>query len=103
MIVITAFISPYNDGREKAQATVKNRFHCVYIQADVETCIQRDPYGFWEKGKRGEIQNFTGIDAPYEVPENPQLIINTINYSIDECLIKLLDYVNVTFPLTSAR
>ena len=101
MIVIAACISPYGDDRERARVAAENRFHCVYIQADMDICKQRDPYGLWEKSRRGEIQNFTGVDAPYEVPENPQLIINTVDYSIEECVVQLLDYVKIEFALLS--
>ena len=97
MIVITAFISPYNDDRERARIAADNRFHCVYIEADVETCEQRDPYGLWKKVRRGEINNFTGVDAPYQVPENPDLVINTRQNSIDDCLSQLMEYALAQF------
>ena len=93
MVVITAFISPYSDDRDRARVASNNRFHCFYIEADVATCEERDPYGLWKKVRRGEIQNFTGVDAPYEVPESPDLVINTGDHSIDDCLTQLVEYV----------
>ena len=93
MVVITTFISPYSDDRERARVASNNRFHCFYIEADVATCEERDPYGLWKKVRRGEIQNFTGVDAPYEVPETPDLVINTGDHSIDDCLTQLVEYV----------
>ncbi|MFQ6027469.1 MAG: adenylyl-sulfate kinase [Dehalococcoidia bacterium] len=93
MIVIAAFISPYNEDRERARVAAGDRFHCVYIQADVATCEGRDPHGLWRMVRRGEISNFTGVDAPYEVPVNPELVINTRDYSIEQCVDQLLSYV----------
>ena len=63
-------------------------FHEVYVQADVETCEPRDLKGLY-KARKGEIPEFTGISAPYEVPENPELTLNTMIYSIDECVAQL--------------
>lgn len=103
MIVIAAFISPYEDDRERARAAAGNRFHCIYIEADAAICEERDPHGLWKKVRRGEISNFTGVDAPYEVPAYPQLVINTGKYSIDQCVDQLLDYVhaNLVEPVRS--
>jgi bifunctional enzyme CysN/CysC len=94
MIVISAFVSPYEEDRDRARAAVGNRFHCIYIDADAEICEERDPHGLWKKVRQGEISNFTGVDAPYEVPAYPELVINTGEYSIDQCVDQLLDYVN---------
>ncbi len=93
MIVIAAFISPYNADREQARTASSNQFHCVYIESDTETCERRDPHGLWERVRKGEIINFTGVDAPYEVPENPELVINTRDNSVDVCVTQLLEYV----------
>ena len=70
-IVLTAFISPYRADREVARGAALDAFHEIYIEADVETCEQRDPKGLYVKARRGEILDFTGISAPYEAPENP--------------------------------
>jgi bifunctional enzyme CysN/CysC len=93
MIVIAAFISPYHADRERARVAAGERFHCVYIESDVETCEKRDPYGLWERVRQGKIQNFTGVDAPYEVPIEPELVVNTRDCSVDECVDRLLEYV----------
>ena len=97
LIVISAFISPYNDDRERARSAVGGQFHCIYIQADTATCEARDPQGLWKKARQGEIKDFTGIDSRYEVPENPNLIIDTRRYSPEECVEKLLRYVEGHF------
>jgi len=94
MIVISAFISPYDEDRERARAAVGNRFHCIYIDADADICEKRDPHGLWKKVREGKISNFTGVDAPYEIPAYPELVINTGEYSIDQCVDQLVDYVN---------
>jgi bifunctional enzyme CysN/CysC len=93
MIVIAAFISPYHADREQARLAAGDRFHCVYIESDVETCESRDPYGLWQRVRQGKIQNFTGVDAPYEVPVNPELVVNTRDWTIEECVEHLLSYV----------
>jgi len=96
-IVISAFISPYNDDRAKARAVAGDRFHSVYIKADQQTCEMRDPYGLWKKARDGEIKDFTGVDSPYEVPENPDLVIDSQTYSAEECVEQLLEYVEAVF------
>lgn len=76
-IVISAFISPYEDDWARARAAAADRFHLVYLEADVATCESRDPNGLWSKARRGEISDFTGVDSPYEVPLSPDLVMNT--------------------------
>ncbi len=93
MIVITAFISPYRSDRHRARVAAANSFHSIYVKADVETCEKRDPKGLYKKARAGEIQEFTGISAPYEEPENADLVIDTTHKSIDESVALLLDYV----------
>ncbi len=78
MVVMTAFISPYKEDRNNVRKLLGDgEFIEVYVEADLETCEQRDPKGLYKKARSGEIKNFTGISAPYEAPENPELIINT--------------------------
>jgi bifunctional enzyme CysN/CysC len=97
IIVITAFISPYREDRELARSAGKDQFHEVYIEADLDTCEQRDPKGLYKKARRGEIPEFTGISAPYEAPENPALTLNTSELSIQAGLDMLIDYVENNF------
>ncbi len=93
MIVITAFIAPYEKDRLAARNAGGRKFHTVYIKADIETCEQRDVKGLYAKAKRGEIQDFTGISAPYEAPENPELTVDTTALSIEEAVTTLEHYV----------
>ncbi len=92
-IVITAFISPYRADREMARTAASGRFHEIYIRADLKTCETRDPKGLYRKAREGKISNFTGIDAPYEPPENPELIVDTQNNGIEMCIEQVIGYI----------
>jgi adenylylsulfate kinase len=75
---MTAFISPYREDRNSARNLMKNgEFIEVYVECDLEVCEQRDVKGLYQKAREGVIPEFTGISAPYEAPENPELVINT--------------------------
>ncbi|KOS63931.1 adenylyl-sulfate kinase [Lysinibacillus sp. FJAT-14222] len=90
-IVLTAFISPYREDRQVVRELVEaGEFLEVYVKCSVETCEKRDPKGLYKKARNAEIPNFTGISAPYEEPERPEIILNTENYSIDECVDQLV-------------
>ncbi len=93
LIVVTSLISPYAAERDKARAIVGQNFHEVHVQADLGTCEARDPKGLYAKARKGEIRNFTGIDAPYEAPEKADLVIDTSAQSPDAALAQLLRYV----------
>ncbi len=97
MVVITAFISPYAEDRRKARVAAPQMFHTVHIKAGVEACEQRDVKGLYKKARSGEIRDFTGVSAPYELPENPELVLDTERTGIDDCVTKLIDYVNKHF------
>ncbi|VUX46778.1 Adenylyl-sulfate kinase [Candidatus Defluviicoccus seviourii] len=99
-LVITAFISPYRADRDRVRMLAPGLFHEIFIEADLETCEQRDPKGLYAKARRGEIDEFTGISAPYEPPKLAELQVDTKAHSIEECLAKLTDYVSRTFVVT---
>ncbi len=99
MIAITAFISPYRSDRDRARAAAPEDFHEIHVKADVATCESRDPKGLYQKARSGEIKDFTGISAPYEAPETPGLVIDTAQFSIDECVAQLIAYVETKFSL----
>ncbi|MGE7112424.1 adenylyl-sulfate kinase [Lysinibacillus sp. NPDC047702] len=91
-IVLTAFISPYREDRQVVRALVEEgEFIEVYVKCSVETCEQRDPKGLYKKARNAEIPNFTGISAPYEEPENPEIILDTELNSIEVCVDQLTD------------
>lgn len=78
VITITAFISPYRKLRNFCRELAgKGRFLEIYTKASLETCEKRDPKGLYKKAREGIIKNLTGIDAPYEEPENPEIIVDT--------------------------
>jgi bifunctional enzyme CysN/CysC len=79
LIVICAFISPYRAEREMVRNLVaKDEFIEVFVDTPIEECVRRDPKGLYSKAKSGKIKNFTGIDAPYEVPTNPEIRLGTV-------------------------
>ena len=92
-VVITAFISPFAKDRAKALNTYKEDSHEIYLSCDLKTCEDRDPKGLYKKAREGKISDFTGIDSPYEVPNSPDLIIDTQNNSIDECEKSLMEFI----------
>lgn len=103
VIVITAFISPYRADRDRARAAAGHRFHEIYVKADLETCERRDPKGLYKRARAGEIKDFTGIDAPYEPPAEPEMVVDTGALSIDAAVEMLAAYVERTFALKTRR
>ena len=88
--VIASFISPYRDMRRKSREEIGN-FVEVFVKCPLEVCIERDTKGLYKKALRGEIKNFTGISHPYEEPENPEIVIETDKYSIEDCVRKVIN------------
>jgi bifunctional enzyme CysN/CysC len=99
MVVLTAFISPYRDDRRRARNAAPHVFHEVYVKAGVEACAARDPKGLYKKAKAGEIKEFTGISAPYEAPEAPELVIDTEHEGIEDCVARIADYIEAAVSL----
>ena len=102
MIAITAFISPYRADRQRARDAAKDAFHEIYVKADVSTCEGRDPKGLYKKARRGEIQEFTGISAPYEEPEVAELVVDTMTLAIEDSVRAVVDYVESNFAFSEA-
>jgi adenylylsulfate kinase len=91
-IAMTAFISPYREDRDIARALVPaGRFFEIYVEADLDVCEKRDPKGLYKKARAGEIKGFTGIDAPYEAPIKPELVVNTGTNDLKACAKTVLD------------
>jgi bifunctional enzyme CysN/CysC len=99
ILVITAFISPYKQDRDRIRVIAGDIFHEVFIEADLEICENRDPKGLYVKARNGEISDFTGISAPYEKPRNPELVIDTGEQGIGESTTKLLSYIDEKFSI----
>ena len=94
LIVITAFISPFKEERQLAKSLVlEENYFLVHVDCSVEKCEERDVKGLYKKARAGEIKNFTGIDSPYEVPENPNLIVNTEKESVNESVEKIFNAI----------
>ncbi len=93
LIVLAAFISPWRAGREKARLAAQGKFYEIYVHADLETCESRDPKGLYKKARAGLLSDFTGIDSPYEPPENPDLVLDTTRELPDSCLNTLVDHI----------
>ena len=90
VIVLASFVSPYREIRKYLREEIGS-FIEVYVKASPEECARRDVKGMWAKAKAGEIKNFTGHDDPYEEPENPELILNTEEESVEESTKKVLE------------
>jgi adenylylsulfate kinase len=94
IITMTAFISPYRKDREQARELIgSDRFIEIYCSASFDACADRDPKGLYKKALAGEIKNFTGLDAPYEKPENPQLVVPTHGLPIDASVDQVIAYL----------
>jgi len=94
IIVITAFISPFREDRRNVRKLLsRDDFIEIYCNASLETCEARDVKGLYKRARAGEIKNYTGIDSPYEEPISPELVVNTGNESLEESVIKVIDYL----------
>ncbi len=92
LIVLCSFISPYRRMRQFIRNLVPvNKFKEIFVKADLETCKTRDPKGLYEKAINGSISDFTGISAPYEAPENPEVYIDTDMLTITESVNLILE------------
>jgi len=88
--VLATFVSPYRERRKKTREEIGD-FVEIYTRCPVEVCIQRDAKGMYKKALAGEIKDFTGVDDPYEEPEDPELILDTDKESIEESVRRVLD------------
>lgn len=94
VVTLSAFISPYRADRRRARAIAREDgcvFVEVYVDAPIEVCERRDPKQLYKKARAGEIRQFTGIDAPYEVPEAPEIVVHTADQSVAESVAAILD------------
>ncbi len=98
VFVVTAFISPYRADREMARAIIgEERFIETHVAAELEICEKRDPKGLYKKARAGQMNDFTGISAPYEAPANPALTLNTGTLTVAETLDEILRHLAPRF------
>ena len=94
LIIISAFISPFHADREMVREIVgEERFTEVFINCPLDVCEKRDTKGLYKKARQGFIRDFTGINSPYEIPENPDLVVHTHKETVDESLSKIINHV----------
>ena len=92
VIAITAFISPFNKDRNLVrQLLLQGDFIEIFCKASLETCELRDVKGLYKRARSGEVKNYTGIDSPYEAPDNPELVIDTGSESLEESVAKVVN------------
>ena len=104
VLVLTAFISPYREDRARARALLPpGAFLEVFVDAPLELCERRDPKGLYRKARAGEIAEFTGVSAPYESPDAPELRVATGTRPLDACVADLLGFLESRGTIPAAR
>jgi adenylylsulfate kinase len=92
VITLAAFISPTNEIRKQAMSIIgEENFVEIFVNPPLDVCEQRDTKGLYEKARRGEIKNFTGISSPFEAPEKPTLNLDTSAYTVEESVAKIVE------------
>jgi len=90
-LTLCTFVSPYQEDRDRVRSLIPDdRFFEVHVACDIEVCKERDPKGLYEKAEKGEIANFTGISAPYEEPESPEVVVHSDTDDVDACVDQLV-------------
>lgn len=101
IVVLGSFISPYRKGREEIKQIVgEDNFIEVFMNTSLEECERRDVKGLYKKARAGEINLFTGISAPYEIPENADIVINTEEMSVEDAADKVIEAIKQKLKLT---
>jgi adenylylsulfate kinase len=100
LVVLAAFVSPYEKDRQNIKNIVKDvNFIEIYINTSIEECERRDVKGLYKKARAGEIKNMTGISAPYEDPENPDIEIKTEEKTVEEAVHEIMNYIKPKLKL----
>lgn len=94
IITISTFISPFKEDRDNVRKLLGKDFVEVYVDCPIEVCESRDPKGIYKKARNGEIKDFTGVDSPYEVPDNPEIVVSTNLDTVQQCVNKILDFLS---------
>ena len=92
-LVLVPVISPYDEIRKKTRSLLEPYYRLVYVESDIGSLRERDTKGLYKKARAGEIKGFTGIDAPYEAPLKPELIVETDKNDVETCAQIVIDYL----------
>jgi bifunctional enzyme CysN/CysC len=104
LIVLVSFISPFRAERRMARALFQpGEFHEVHVDTPIAIAESRDPKGLYKKARRGELKNFTGIDSPYEAPENPEIYVDTTQHTPEQSAEAIVEYLHRNALLAAAR
>jgi adenylylsulfate kinase len=106
VIAITAFISPYRMDRRRARETALEgnaEFIEVFVDAPLQVCEARDPKNLYKRARAGQIRDFTGIDAPYEPPDDPEIVVHTNKQTVDESVATILEQLLPRLKPTEAH
>jgi len=102
VIALTAFISPYHADRDRVRKLVsEGDFIEIYCRCPLEVCEQRDVKGLYQKARQGLIKDFTGVSAPYEAPETPELVVDTASLSLEDSVKQIMTFLQVQGYLTA--
>ncbi len=94
LLVFAAFIAPYRQSREYVRKLMTNwPYYEIYLKCSIEKCEKRDPKGLYKKARAGEITNMTGFSAPYEEPEYPDLIVETDELDLQQCVDEVIEFL----------
>ena len=94
LIVITSFISPFRAERDMARSLfAEQEFIEVFIDTSLDVCEQRDPKGLYKKARAGEIKNFTGLDSPYENPLRPEIVVGTVEMTVEQAADHIIEFI----------
>jgi adenylylsulfate kinase len=94
LLVFAAFIAPFRESREFVRKLMRNwPYYECYVRCSIDVCEERDPKGLYRKARRGEILNMTGISAPYEEPEHPDLVVDTASHTLDDSVEEVIRFL----------
>lgn len=100
VVVLAAFISPFQEDRARVRALFEpDEFIEIHVRCDLAICEQRDPKGLYRKARAGELQDFTGIDSPYEEPQTPELTVDTGRFDISDSVHHVIKYLELSGAL----
>ena len=103
-ITLTTFISPFKEERQSVRQLVgENEFYEIYVKCPLDLCEQRDVKGLYKKARKGEIKKFTGIDSPYEEPDNADLTVDTATMTTEDCVNVIIKYMIDSNLITCRR